>query len=71
MNLFIKQKQTHRFRKQIYGYQKKDGREIRSLGLTDKSTTINKTGNQQRLTITQGFLFNICNNLYVKNRYIT
>ena len=30
MNLFTKQKQTHRHRKQIYGYQ----REIRRLGLT-------------------------------------
>lgn len=36
MNLFIKQKQTHRFRKQIYGYQRERWEEIRSLGLTDK-----------------------------------
>ena len=37
MNLFIKQKQTHRLRKQTYGYQRgKAGEEgeIRRLGLT-------------------------------------
>ena len=46
MNLYTKQKQTHRHRKQIYGYQKeaggREGRkeggkegQIRSMGLTD------------------------------------
>ena len=38
MNLFTKQKQTHRCRKQTYGYQRgKGGKEgqISSMGLTD------------------------------------
>ena len=36
MNLFIKQKETHRLREQIYGYGWQSGRErqIGSLGLT-------------------------------------
>ena len=34
MNLFTKQKQTHRHRKQTYGYQRGEGwGQIRSLGL--------------------------------------
>ena len=37
MNLYAKQKQTHRHRKQIYGYQRGAGRgrTIRNMGLTD------------------------------------
>ena len=37
INLFTKQKQTHRHRKQIYGNQRGKGREgqIRNLGLID------------------------------------
>ena len=37
MNLFTKLKQTHRHRKQNYGYQKGkgEGGQIRSMGLTD------------------------------------
>ena len=37
MDLFIKQKQTHRHRKQTYGYQRENGGEgqIRNMGLTD------------------------------------
>ena len=37
MNLFPKQKKTHKQRKQTYGYQRRKGMEgkIRSLGLTD------------------------------------
>ena len=37
MNIFTKQKETHRFQKEIYGYQReKDGGGVqtRSLGLT-------------------------------------
>ena len=37
MDLFTKQKQVHRFRKQTYGYQRgnvEGGGQIRSLGLT-------------------------------------
>ena len=42
MNLFTKQKQTHRHRKKIYGYQRGEGerqRYIRSMGLTDTTIT--------------------------------
>ena len=38
MNIYTKQKQTHRRRKQTYGYQREEGRgeeQIRSMGLTD------------------------------------
>ena len=37
MNVYAKQKQTHRYRKQTYGYQRRGVREgqIRSMGLTD------------------------------------
>ena len=41
MNLYIRQKQTHRHRKQTYGYQRgQGGREgqIRSMGLTNYNT---------------------------------
>ena len=47
MNIFIKQKQTHRHRKQIYGYQRGKGLGegwIESLGLADTSSCI---GNMQ------------------------
>ena len=38
INLYTKQKQTHRHRKQTYGYLREEGRrerQIRSMGLTD------------------------------------
>ena len=38
MNLYTEQKQTHRHRKQIYGYQREEGRregQISSVELTD------------------------------------
>ena len=38
MNVYAKQKQTHRYRKQTCGYQMGEGRreeQIRSMGLTD------------------------------------
>ena len=38
MNLYTKQKQNHRHRKQTYGYQTGEGRregQIKSMGLTD------------------------------------
>ena len=38
MNIYAKQKQTHRYRKQTCGYQRGEGNgegQIRSLGLTD------------------------------------
>ena len=42
MNLFTKQKQTHRHRKQADGYQrgKEPGRQIRSLRLADTNCYI-------------------------------
>ena len=36
MNLFTKQKQTHRHRKQIYGYKGEKGRGKDKLGVWDK-----------------------------------
>ena len=35
MNLFMKQKQSYRHRKQIYGYQKGKGGERDTLGVRD------------------------------------
>ena len=53
MNLFTKQKQTYRYRKQTYGYQrgKVVGRE--KLGVWDQQiqTTIYKTDKQQGPTV--------------------
>ena len=52
MNLVIKQTQTHRCRKQTYGYQRGKGlkeRKIRSLGLTHVHTTIHKITNENLL----------------------
>ena len=51
MNLFMKQKQTHRHRKQIYGYQRGKGRD--KVGILDwqiqpSEYTIDK---QQDLTV--------------------
>ena len=51
MNLFTKQIQTHRHRKQTYGYQRVGGRD--KLGGWDwyTHTTIYKTDNQQGGTV--------------------
>ena len=52
MNLFTKQKQTHRHRKQTYGYQRgRGGRD--KLGVLDKQiqTTIYKIDKQQGPTV--------------------
>ena len=48
-NSFTKEKQTHRFRKQTYGYQRGNmgGGKSRSLGLTHIHTTIYKIDKQQ------------------------
>ena len=38
MSVYAKQKQTHRYRKQTYGYQREEGSregQIRGIGLTD------------------------------------
>ena len=52
MNLFTKQKQAHRHRKQTYGYQR-GGEERDTLGVWDKNThtTTSKIDNQQGLTV--------------------
>ena len=49
MNVYAKQKQTHRYRKQTSGYQKGEWRgegQIRGMGLTD-TTTMYKIDKQQ------------------------
>ena len=55
MNLFTKQKQTHRHRKQTYGYQrgKVGGGGMDKLGVWDWHihTTVFKTDNQQGPTV--------------------
>ena len=54
MNLFTKQKQTHRFRKQNCGYQRGEMWERNKVEVWDKPihTTIFKTDNQQGLAST-------------------
>ena len=67
MNLFTKQKQTHRHRKQSYGYQR--GRERDKSGAWDDHThsTIYKIDNQQRPTVEHRELYSIFwDNLYQK-----
>ena len=62
MNLFTKQKQTHRHRKQTYGYQrgKEWGRDKLGVSEQQVQTTINKIDKQQGLNyIAQGTIFNI------------
>ena len=53
MNLFTKQKQPHRLRKQIYGYQSGKVRGRDKLGVWDQQihTTIYKIDNQQGPTV--------------------
>ena len=60
MNLFMKQKQIHRCRKQTYGYQR--GMEGDKLGVWDQQiqTTIYKIDKQQTsYCIAQGTIFSI------------
>ena len=69
MNLFTKQKQTYRYRKQIYGCQRGNMRERDTSGAWDEHThtTIYKIGNQQGPTILHRELYSIfCDNLYGK-----
>ena len=48
MNLFTKQKQTHRHRKQIYDYQRGMGGGVNwDLGINRYTTTIHKIDKQQ------------------------
>ena len=65
MNLFTKQKQTHRHRKQNYGYQRGKG-DRDKLGVWDKQihTIIYKIDKQQEFTVEHKELYSIsCNNL--------
>ena len=65
MNLFTKQKQTHRHRKQTYGYQRGEERKDK-LGVRDQQiqTTIYKINKQQGPTVQHGELYSIsCNKL--------
>ena len=69
MDLFIKQKQTHRHRKQIYGYQRGKGVGKDKLGVWDQQihTIIYKTGSQQGPTVQHRELDSILyNNPYGK-----
>ena len=61
MNLFTKQKQTHRHRKQTYGYQGGKGVREDKLGVRDQQiqTTIFKIDKQQRPTIQHKELYSI------------
>ena len=51
MNLITKQKQTHRHRKETYGYQrgKRGEEEIGGIGLTDALTYIKQVNNKDLL----------------------
>ena len=53
MNLFTKQKQTHRLQKQTYGYQRgeMEGRDKSGVRDEHKQTTTYKTDNQQGPTV--------------------
>ena len=65
MNLRTKQKQTHRHRKQIYGYQRGKGGRDR-LGVWDQQiqTTIYKRGKQQGPTVEHREVYSVsCNKL--------
>ena len=69
MNLFTKQKQTYRYRKQSYGFQRENvvGRD--KSGAWDEHThaTLYKIDNQQGPTVLHRELYLIfCDNLYEK-----
>ena len=69
MNLFTKQKQTHRLYKQMYGYQRGNVGGRDKLGVWDYHihTTIYKIDNQQGPTVQHKELYSVlCNNLYGK-----
>ena len=63
MNLYTKQKQTHRPTKQTYGKQKGKGGgeagQIRGMGLTDTNNYALNTYATRIYHITQGTIFNI------------
>ena len=64
MNLFTKQKQTHRHRKQTYGYQVGKGGGRDKLGVWDQQihTTIYKVDKQQGPTVQYRELYSISYN---------
>ena len=53
MNLYTKQKQTCRHRKQIYGYQSEKGREEGDIGIWAQQiqTTVHNTDKKQGFTL--------------------
>ena len=61
MNLFTKQKQTHRYRKQTYGYQRGMGGGRDKLGVWDQQihTTIYEIDKQQEPTVQHRELYSI------------
>ena len=61
MNLFDKQKQTHRHRKQTYDYQRGKRQERDHIGVWDQQilSTMNKKINNKVLYIVQETIFNI------------
>ena len=65
MNLFTKQKQTHKHRKQTYGYQRgKWGRDKLGVWNQQIQTNIYKTDKQQGPSVQHRVLYSIsCNNL--------
>ena len=64
MDLFTKQKQTHRHRKQTYGYQRGGGRDKSGVWDQQIPTTIYKTDKQQGPTVQHREIYSIsCNNL--------
>ena len=66
MNLFTEQKQTHRHRKQTYGYQRGKAGRRDKLGVWDQQieTTIYKIDKQQDPTVQHRELYSIsCNKL--------
>ena len=61
MNVYTKQKQTHRYRKQTYGYQRGDGRVRDKLEVWDQQiqTTIYKIDKQKGPTVQHRELYSI------------
>ena len=67
MNLFIKQKQTHRHRKQTAGYQRGRGAANSGVWASQIHSTIYKTEKQQGPAVQHRELCSIlCNNLKSK-----
>ena len=75
VNLFTKQKQTHRHRKQTYGYQrgKRRGRDILGVWDSQRHTTIYKINNKDLLHSTGNYIQYLvitCNEKEPEKEYI-